>query len=85
MNLACPCCGFLTLNERGGFEVCPVCYWEDDGQSDIDAGEVRGGPNRNLSSAQARTNYREYGAVSPEFVKFVRKCLKSIKTFFNDN
>lgn len=28
----CPCCGFLTLDERGTFEICPVCFWEDDGQ-----------------------------------------------------
>ncbi|MFF1770133.1 CPCC family cysteine-rich protein [Streptomyces sp. NPDC058249] len=28
----CPCCGFLTLDERGSYEICPVCFWEDDGQ-----------------------------------------------------
>ncbi|MBQ6093927.1 MAG: hypothetical protein IJL09_00855, partial [Lachnospiraceae bacterium] len=26
----CPCCGFYTLEEVGTYEVCPVCYWEDD-------------------------------------------------------
>jgi hypothetical protein len=71
--IACPCCGFLALDERGGFEVCPVCCWEDDGQTDKDADHVRGGPNRDLSLTQARANYREYGAISPEFVKIVRK------------
>jgi hypothetical protein len=70
---ACPCCGYLTLDEHGGFEICPVCYWEDDGQTDIDADQVRGGPNRDLSLTQARANYPKYGAISPEFVKFVRK------------
>ena len=73
MSLACPCCGFLTLDERGDFEICPVCHWEDDGQNELDADEVRGGPNGDLSLTQARTNYREYGAISREFVKFVRK------------
>ncbi len=26
----CPCCGELTIENPGDFEVCPVCGWEDD-------------------------------------------------------
>ncbi len=26
----CPCCGYLTLDERGTYDICPVCFWEDD-------------------------------------------------------
>ncbi|HEI2325144.1 TPA: hypothetical protein SI485_004590, partial [Escherichia coli] len=26
----CPCCGYLTLPERGQYDICPVCQWEDD-------------------------------------------------------
>ena len=37
---ACPCCGFLTLPSRGGYDICPVCFWEDDGQDDPAADEV---------------------------------------------
>ncbi|WP_438947762.1 CPCC family cysteine-rich protein [Streptomyces triticisoli] len=22
----CPCCGFLTLDERGSHEICTVCF-----------------------------------------------------------
>ncbi|WP_415924955.1 CPCC family cysteine-rich protein [Streptomyces sp. AK04-3B] len=25
----CPFCGFLTLDERGSYEISPVCSWED--------------------------------------------------------
>jgi len=60
----CPCCGCRTLGERGGDEICPVCFWEDDGQDDHDADEVRGGPNDKLSLTQARQNFREFGACS---------------------
>ncbi|MFF7599301.1 CPCC family cysteine-rich protein [Streptomyces mirabilis] len=45
----CPCCGFITLAERGVFEICTVCRWEDDGQDEHDASEVHGHPNRGLS------------------------------------
>ncbi|MGJ5041231.1 MULTISPECIES: CPCC family cysteine-rich protein [unclassified Bradyrhizobium] len=58
----CPCCRFLTLGERGGFEICPVCYWEDDGQDDHDADLVRGGPNGALSLTEARANFKTLGA-----------------------
>jgi hypothetical protein len=27
----CPCCGYRTLPSRGDYELCPVCWWEDDG------------------------------------------------------
>jgi hypothetical protein len=30
----CPCCGYLTLSEKpqGTYLVCPICFWEDDGE-----------------------------------------------------
>ena len=68
----CPCCGFRALVERGAFEICQVCFWEDDGQGDADADEVLGGPNGNLSLTEARANYKAFGAVDRRFVKKVR-------------
>jgi Cysteine-rich CPCC len=57
----CPCCWYPTLSMRGSFEVCRVCYWEDDGQDNHDADRVRGGPNEDFSLTQARANFAEYG------------------------
>lgn len=68
----CPCCGYLTLDERGGLEICPVCFWEDDGQDDHDADEVRGGPNHELSLTQGRRNIREFGASRRQDLGHVR-------------
>ena len=58
----CPCCGYRTLTERGGYDICPVCFWEDDGQDDHDAAEVRGGPNYELSLLKARENFKKIKA-----------------------
>jgi len=69
----CPCCASRTLRERGGFEMCPVCWWEDDGQDDHDADMVRGGPNGELSLTQARQNFQRLGASESRFAASVRK------------
>lgn len=68
----CPCCGYKTLSARGDFEICKVCFWEDDGQDDKDADKVRGGPNGSLSLTSARANFREFGACEERFIKNVR-------------
>lgn len=58
---------------RGGFEICPVCFWEDDGQGDADADVIRGGPNGGLSLTQARLNFKCVGACDEQFCKGVRQ------------
>jgi hypothetical protein len=69
----CPCCHYKTLFGRGGYEICPVCWWEDDGQDDHDADDVRGGPNGALSLAEARKNFALYGASDSQFISRVRE------------
>jgi hypothetical protein len=75
----CPCCGYKTLGERGAYEICDVCFWEDDGQDEVDADTVRGGPNRSLSLTQARKNYRTFGASDERRKAFVRPPLPEEK------
>lgn len=50
----------MTLHERGGYENCQLCWWEDDGQDDPHADEVWGGPNGDLSLTEARHNVRDH-------------------------
>lgn len=53
--------------------LCPVCWWEDDGQEDEDAGEVRLTVNGELSLKAARQYYATCGAAHPRFLPYVRK------------
>lgn len=50
----CPSCGYPTLDERGGYEICLICDWEDDNQDADAADEVWGGPNSDLSLTESR-------------------------------
>jgi hypothetical protein len=52
----CPGCAYPTLAERGGYDICEVCNWEDDNQDDPKANEVWGGPNSSLSLTENRIN-----------------------------
>lgn len=57
---ACPCCGYPTLDESCNYEICELCNWEDDGQGEAEADEVRGGPNADYSLSEARQNFLKY-------------------------
>jgi hypothetical protein len=71
----CPCCKFKTLPGRADYDICPVCFWEDDGQDEAEADEVWGGPNGNLSLRQAQKNFAAIGAIEERVRRFVRKPL----------
>jgi Cysteine-rich CPCC len=68
---ACPCCGSLTLeSDEGDYEICPVCFWEDDPVQLRDP-TYEGGANA-VSLEQARRNYRQHGASEQRFKDDVR-------------
>jgi GNAT superfamily N-acetyltransferase len=60
----CPCCGACTLESRGDYDICPVCWWEDDGNDNASA-DRGSGPNH-LSLTQARVNFLLTGIFNPE-------------------
>jgi hypothetical protein len=62
---------------RGAYQICKVCSWEDDGQDDHDADEVRGGPNGLLSLTEARANFEDFGACDERALRHVRPPLPS--------
>lgn len=61
---ACPCCGYCTLDSRADFDICTVCWWEDDGQ-DNDTAADESGANGGLTLVAARVNFLRYGIYDP--------------------
>ncbi len=68
----CPCCGYYTFIEieRGNYDICPVCFWEDDFVQEKNP-YYDGGANR-VSLVTARNNFKKYGACEQEMVKYCR-------------
>ena len=66
----CPCCDYISLPERGNYLICPICFWEDDGQ-DIDELDVSSGPNHGVTLREGRANFTEFGACEKDMVKHV--------------
>lgn len=68
----CPCCGYPTLLEPppGTYELCPVCFWEDDGIPFEDP-TYRGGANT-ISLNEARASFAAMGVSDLVFRDDVR-------------
>ncbi len=57
----CPCCGYLTIDEPpGSYDICHVCFWEDDPVQMLDPW-YSGGANR-LSLEESQKSVAETGA-----------------------
>lgn len=67
----CPCCDCMTIGLPHCYEICPVCFWEDDGTEDVNEGF---GPNA-TTLGDARRNYATIGACDPNMLRYVRKPL----------
>ena len=52
----CPVCEYPTIGERGGFFICPICDWEDDGGDNLDGY----GANGDYTMREARQNFRAH-------------------------
>ena len=74
-KITCFCCGYKTLTEGPGeYNICPVCFWENDGSGVINSNEPSSANNM-IRLSDAQKNYLEYGVYSPDFINKVRKHL----------
>ena len=68
----CPCCGYFTLSDIGEYDICPVCFWEDDPFQREDE-NYSSGANRDLNLKQGKLNYIKFGTCDKEMLKYCRK------------
>lgn len=73
MKYKCPCCGYYTFDNEldGSYDICEVCFWEDD-PIQLEDPRYEGGAN-GVSLIQARENYKKLGASRHEMIPYVRK------------
>jgi hypothetical protein len=62
---SCPCCGRRTLEHISSWDICLVCWWEDEGVDNERANDFVSGAN-GVSLAQARHAYLVCGIYDPE-------------------
>ena len=78
-RIACPCCGFLTLESYGHFDLCELCFWEDDLLQRVQP-DYGGGANVPCLN-EARENFRAFGACEREALECVRPPIPEEKGF----
>lgn len=59
----CVCCGYITVDEPGSYDICPVCNWEDD-ISQLRYPTIGGGANPN-SLVDAQLDFAATGSSHP--------------------
>jgi hypothetical protein len=65
----CPACDHFSLATRGQYDICPVCFWEDDGL-DLSQLDTPSGPNH-PTLREARANFLRLGACGPDAQQYV--------------
>ena len=67
----CPCCGYLTFSEPpGSYEICPVCFWEDD-LVQLAFPDMAGGANK-CSLIEGQRNFAAFGACERRLIPHAR-------------
>jgi|GEM_PF-716940 len=67
----CLCCGYKTIDDGSEYDICPICFWEDDPMA-YDNPDAIGGANGSTSLREAQRNFAEFGACERQFIKSVR-------------
>jgi len=61
--LPCFCCGYNTLNKRGEYFICNVCYWEDDGNNEL----YKYSNVNKMTLFEAKENFIKSSVISDKF------------------
>lgn len=68
----CECCGYRTLDQPSGgtYQICPVCFWEDDRFPNEPCSIV---DSNGITLGEAQENFASFAAVSRDVIEDVRK------------
>ena len=67
----CPCCGYEVFPESpGSYDICPICFWEDD-LAQLYYPFQAGGANP-CHLAESQVNFVQFGACDRVMMKNVR-------------
>jgi hypothetical protein len=68
----CPCCGYLVFTHPpGSYDICPVCFWEDDALQLEFATTLAGGAN-GVTLVEAQANFQRFGACDERSMRHCR-------------
>ena len=72
LKYQCPCCGYYTFTRKpiGEYDICPVCFWEDDPFQSENPDLV--GMANDVSLNVGRENYKKFGACQQDMIEHVR-------------
>ncbi len=71
LSFPCPCCGYLTGSEGpGSYDICAICFWEDD-LVQLRFAKRRGGANH-VSLLEAQENFAKTGVCEKQYAHHVR-------------
>ncbi|MFD0756805.1 CPCC family cysteine-rich protein [Massilia norwichensis] len=66
----CDCCDYYTIPHGQDYEICPICFWEQDAYG-IESPDDESGANHGLTLREGRCNFVRWGACAERFVSNV--------------
>lgn len=69
--MTCPCCGHHSVHEPFGYDLCWICFWEDD-PHELRWPDWDGGAN-SKTLIESQQTYAEIGAMDEVFLGKVRQ------------
>jgi len=69
-EITCPCCGYKSLQSKGEYDICSICFWEDD---PFQRDEINKTGANLISLIEAQSNYMAFSACERDMMKNIRK------------
>jgi hypothetical protein len=86
----CPVCGFMTLDSRIAWDICVICFWEDDGVDDDSLNELSGPNHMNLIEGRIEFEHtwKKLNSSTPpdnDSISFLRKKFFELNNLIDTN